>query len=242
MKSILKPLPFAVLLVGLLFFRSLAFGEEVWIDMNLDSAEAGSAPPIEKFQPGKDAHSLDSLYTTDRNNVVVVKDAPDFPGKALRFVKGSSEPRTPRAVFANNPGLLNSGKVRFSWESSLESFTPSGSFPGFESLLSFGLMDATGTPFFNFYYLVGKDQTSGVFGCLGEKVGSWGMGNRQKIEITVDFDAADVAIKIDDHEVGTVKFKPADGLRVVQFADGTGMAFYGSEFSAIVSNFKMTRL
>jgi len=44
-------------------------------------------------------------------------------------------------------------------------------------------------------------------------------------------------------EAGTdLHFTPADGLRVVQFTTGNGLAFYGGKFTASLANFKMTRL
>jgi hypothetical protein len=244
MKAIAKHLSFATLVMSLFFLRPLgAVAQEVWVDMNFDNVEAGSPPPAEKFQPGTVSHSLDSVSTTGSNQLLVIKDAPGFPGKALHFVKGSPEPRTPRAVFVNQPGLVKSGKVSFTWDAALESFTSSDKFPGFEALLSFGLMDAVGKPFFNLYYLVGPDKTTGVFGSSNQKLGSWTLGTKQQFEVTIDLDSSTAIVKIDGVEVGgPISLPTPDGLRLVQFSDGTGLAFYGSQFAATIANFKMTKL
>ncbi len=242
MKPPIKSLSFAILAIAALSpLPACAAEEETYIKLELDTAEPGSPPPLAPFMAGSVGHSLDTLTATEANRVVVAKDLPDFPGKSLHFIKESSEPRTPRAVFASSHGLVTSGKVRFTWDAALESFSASELFPGFEALLTFGLMDNVGTPFFNFYYLVGKEQTSGVFGCLGEKVGEWRAGNKQHFDLLLDFDAGAATITIDGKEAGVVKFKAPEALRVVQFSDGTGLAFYGSQYKAVISNFTMTR-
>ena len=222
---------------------SPAFADDTLIDLNFEAMDAGSPPPVSAGSlPATQA--LDSVFTTDNNKLKVVKDSPEFPGKALQFIKGAADPRTPRAVFANTVGLVTSGSVRFTWEASMNSFEASEKFPGFESTLSFVLMDAVGKPFFNFYYLVNSSQTAGIFGSMGKKLGSWSMGSKQQFEVTVDLDNGTAVIKVDGTEVGdeTIHFERGEGLRVVQFTDGAGLAFYGSRFSATIDNFKMTRL
>lgn len=242
MKSLRKPLAFALLALTTLSPLTLcAADEETYIELDLSNAEAGTTPPLVPFQTGVVGHSLDSLVATDANRIEVAANLPEFSGKSLHFIKSSSEPRSPRAVFASTHGLVTSGKVRFTWDAAIESFTTSDNFPGFEALMTFGLLDNVGAPFFNFYYLVGKDQTSGVFGCLGEKVGEWKAGNKQHFDLLLDFDSGTATILIDEKEVGVVKFKAPEALRVVQFSDGTGLAFYGSQYNAVISNFKMTR-
>jgi hypothetical protein len=215
--------------------------EKTLIDLTFEPGQAGSAPPTATFDPAKVNHSLESVSVTESNKLEVVKDAPGFPGLALRLVKDSEEPRTPRAVFVNSPGLLKTGKVRFTWEAQIESFAPSAKFPGSEALLNFVLMDAGGKPFFVFYYLVDNTNAAGSFSNGGPKAGSWKIGAKQKFEVVIDFDASTANAKIDGSAVGTEqKFSATDGLRVVQFVDGTGLAYYGSKFTATVANFKMT--
>jgi len=242
MKPFRKPLAFALLALTTLSPLSLgAAEEEVYIKMDLTTAEVGAPPVRIPFQPGIVGQSLDDLVATDENRVEVAKDLPDFPGKSLHFIKGSPEPRTPRAVFAGVHNLVTSGKVRFSWDAAIETFSPHEKFPGFEALLTFGLLDNVGMPFFNFFYLVDKDLTSGIFGSLGEKMGHWQAGSKQHFDILLDFDSGTATISIDENEVGTVQFKTGEPLRIVQFTDGTGLAFYGGQFKAVISNFKMTR-
>jgi len=241
MKLLTPSLAFAVLALTALFSLPVRAEEETYIELELSTVEAGNPPPLASFQPGVVGHTLDDLVATDANRVVVASDLPEFPGKSLHFIKGSPEPRTPRAVFASSHGLVTSGKARFTWDAAIESFTASENFPGFEALLTFGLMDNVGTPFFNFFYLVDRDQNSGVFGCLGEKVGQWTAGNKQHFDLLLDFDAGTATITIDGKEAGVVKFKAPEALRVVQFSDGTGLAFYGGQYNAVISNFKMTR-
>jgi hypothetical protein len=237
-------LPLVAITLGFLSMLSIeASAEETWIDLNLDASEVRSAPPTAPFATGAISHGLAAVNVTAENKLEVAKDAEGFPGKALRFIKGSSEPRTPRAIFVNSPGLMTSGKVRFTWESAVHSFTASPKFPGFEALMNFGLLDATGTPFFSWYYLITGDSTGGIFGCGNQKLGKWAINQKQQFEIIIDLDSHKAEIKIDGTEVGSpVDIPAANGLRLVQFSDGTGLAFYGSTYTAMMAHFKMTKL
>ncbi len=171
----------------------------------------------------------------------MVAGKPDFDSQALRFTKTSDEPRTPKAVLVNSPGLIKSGKVRFAWESELNSFEASAKFPGYEALLTLALIDTTGKPFYTLSYLVGPDKASGFFGSLGQKVGSWTVGKKQQIELLIDLDAGTASVKIDGATAGDdQKFTATDGLRLIQLTDGAGLAFYGSKFTATVAHFKMS--
>ncbi len=218
--------------------------EDNWIDLTLESSTAGSPPAVEKFEKGNVGHSVQSLAVTDNNKVEVVTNAPNFPGKALQFTKTAADPRTPWAVMASSPGLATGGKFRFTWEAQIDSFNSNEKFPGFEALLTFVLSDKTGTPFFNLYYLVGRDESSGTFASGNTKFGKWMAGQKQRFEVTVDLDEKTATIKIDGDQVGDVIHLPAtmDGLRVVQFCDGTGLANYGGKFTATLAGFKMTQL
>jgi hypothetical protein len=241
MKSRLKLLTLFVILGSLSLSFAAQAAEKTLIDLTFEPSQAGSPPPTATFDSAKINHSLESVTVTDSNKLEVVKDAPGFPGLALRLVKESEEPRTPRAVFVNSPGLLKTGKIRFTWDAQMDSFAPSAKFPGAEALLNFLLMDAGGKPFFVFYYLVDSTNTGGNFSNGGPKAGSWKIGAKQKFEVVIDFDASTANAKIDGSAVGTEqKFSATDGLRVVQFVDGTGLAYYGSKFTATVANFKMT--
>lgn len=238
-------IPLAAAIFGsLLTCMPGAKADDTLIDLNFESTEPKSEPATEPFQVGIVNHTLESTSVTETNKLEVIKDAPGFPGKALHFIKGSAEPRTPAAVLVNKPGgLLSSGKVRFSWEAATDSFTASDKFPGFEALLTFVLMDRVGKPFFNLYYLVGKDQTNGVISSGDKKFGAWNMGEKQTFEVTVDLDKRTALIKVDGSEVSEeIALPDFDGLRVVQFTDGTGLAYYGGLFTATVGNFKMTQL
>lgn len=244
MKSVLS-LPLVATLFGSLFVGMPGVkADDTLIDLSFESTEPKNEPTTEPFQMGIVNHTLESISVTDTNKLEVIKDAPGFPGKALHFTKGSAEPRTPAAVLVNKPGgLLSSGKVRFSWEAATDSFTASEKFPGFEALLTFVLMDRVGKPFFNLYYLVGKDQTSGVISSGDKKFGAWNMGEKQTFEVTVDLDKKTALIKIDGSEVSEeITLPDFDGLRVVQFTDGAGLAYYGGLFTATVGNFKMVQL
>lgn len=243
MKLAIKPLLVTTVIGCLFIYLSEVQAEQTLIDLTFEAQEAGQPPTTESFQMDSVNHALESASTIDSNRLEVVKDAPNFPGKSLRFIKGSDEPRTPTAVLVNKPDLLTSGKVRFTWEASLDSFTPSEKFPGFEALLTFVLMDRFGKPVFNFYYLVGKDQESGSFGYGDQKSDTWHLGEKHAFEVTLDLDKNSASLKIDGADVASDISVPATGgLRVVQFSDGAGLAFYGSRFTATIGNFKMTQL
>lgn len=235
---------FAAVCLGSLVLCSTANAEEAtWISLNLDSAEAGSPPPTAPFALGNISQSLESVSVTESNKLQVVADAPGFSGKALRFIKGSADLRTPSATFVNKPGLAKSGKVKFSWESDIESFSAGEKFPGFEALLTFVLRDGNGSPFFTLYYLVNSSQSGGIFGSGSRKLGTWSLGEKQKVEVVVDLDAKTSLVTVDDVPLGEFEtLAPTDGLRVVQFSDGAGLACYGSKFTATIANFKMTSL
>jgi len=235
---------YSVLVASFLLTPLALKAEDNWIDLTLESSTAGSPPAVEKFEKGSTNHTVQSLAVTDSNKVEVVVNAPNFSGKALQFTKAASDPRTPWAVLVNSPGLATGGKFRFTWEAEIDSFTSKEKFPGFEALLTFVLSDKTGTPFFNLYYLVGRDESSGVFASRNLKFGTWIAGQKQQFEVTVDLDEKTATIKIDGDQVGDVIHLPAtmDGLRVVQFCDGTGLANYGGKFTATLAGFKMTQL
>lgn len=235
---------YSLLAVSLMLTPLTLKAEDNWIDLTLESSPAGSPPAVEKFEKGNVNHSVQSLAVTDNNKVEVVMNAPNFPGKALQFTKAAPDPRTPWAVLASNPGLATGGKFRFTWEAEIDSFTSNEKFPGFEALLTFVLSDKTGTPFFNLYYLVGRDESSGVFASGSAKFGKWVTGQKQRFEVMVDLDEKTATIKIDGEQAGDVIHLPAtmDGLRVVQFCDGTGLANYGGKFTATLAGFKMTQL
>lgn len=217
--------------------------ENTLIDLDLAAAQAGNPPPTETFNPDSVNNAIESTTLAEGNDIQVVSDAPGFPGKALRFIKGAEEPRTPSAVLVNHPGLVTSGKVRFTWEADLESFTAGEKFPGFEALLTFVLRDGGGKPFFTFYYLVDGTEAGGTFGCGGQKLGAWSLGTKQQFEVTLDLDAGTALVKVDGEQVGEEqKIDAQDGLRVVQFSDGAGLAYYGSKFTATMAKFKMTTL
>lgn len=226
---------------SLLSFQG-ARAESDWIDLTLDTAQAGSPPPLEKFDKGAVSHTVESLAVTENNKVLVLADAPNFPGKSLQFTKAAPDPRTPWAFLVNNPNLASAGKFRFTWEACIDSFNSSEKFPGFEALLTFVLCDRFGVPFFNLYYLVSRDESSGVFASGNKKFGQWYAGQKQKFEVELDLDAKTATIKIDGEQVGDPVPIKGEGLRVVQFTDGTGLANYGSKFTATVSHFKMTEL
>jgi hypothetical protein len=228
-------------LMVLLFSYTAQAEEKTLIELTFDPSQAGSPPPTAPFNPGAVNHSLESTVVTDANKLEVVKDVPGFSGPALRFTKESEEPRTPKAVFVNSPGLLKTGKVRFTWDAQIDSFAPSAKFPGTEALLTFVVMDAGGKPFSVFYYLVDSTSAGGTFSNGGPKTGSWKIGAKQQFELLLDLDASTANAKVDGTALGTEqKFTATDGLRVVQFADGAGLAFYGSKFTATLANFKMT--
>lgn len=244
MKSPLRILAALAILGQLPVVATVARAEENWINLTFESSDAGSAPFTQPFNKGSVQTEVASLAVTENNKVEVVKDA-DFTGKALRFTKTAPDPRTPWAILANDPAMANSGKFRFSWEACINSFASVAKFPGFEALLNFVLLDRTGTPFFNFYYLVGRDETSGTFGSGNRKIPTpWASGTKQKFEVDLDLDAKTATIKIDGEQVGDpISLPPsADGLRVVEFTDGTGIANYDGSFTATVGNFKMTQL
>jgi len=244
MKSPLRILAALAVFFQLPTVATAVGAEDNWINLTLESSEVGKAPSTQPFDKGSVQTEVASLVVTENNKVEVVKD-PDFTGKALRFTKTAPDPRTPWAILANDPAMASSGKFRFSWEASINSFASVAKFPGFEALLNFVLLDRTGTPFFNFYYLVGRDETSGTFGSGNRKIFTpWTAGTKQKFEVDLDLDAKTATIKIDGEQVGDPVALPpnADGLRVVEFTDGTGIANYDGNFTATVGNFKMTQL
>lgn len=213
------------------------------IDLTFDASAVGKPVATKPFDPATVSHTIDSVSVTAANKLDVVKDAPEMTGPALRFTKDSDEPHSPRVVLANVPGLVKNGKVRFTWDAEMNSFADSPKFPGFEALLTFALTDTSGKPFYNLCYLVGPDKTSGFFGALGDKIGTWTMGKKQQIEVLIDLDAGTASVKIDGNAAGTdQKFTATDGLRLIQFSDGAGLAFYGSKFTATIAHFKMTWL
>ncbi len=233
----------AALIGSLLACPFTSQAEETLIDLNFESTEPNNPPVTETFQETGTNHTLETTNVTSGNKLEVVKDVTNFPGKALRFTKTSAEPRSPAAVMVNKPGFMSSGRVRFTWDAAMESFTPGDKFPGFEALLTFVLMDRVGRPFFNMYFLVGKDQTTGVIGCADQKFGTWSIGEKLSFAVTLDLDKKTAVVEIDGAQAGQeISIPDADGLRVVQFTDGAGLAFYGGQFTATVGNFKMTKL
>jgi hypothetical protein len=245
MKTSLQILTAVVALSQWPFPFTTARAEDNLINLTLESSEAGGAPSTQNFDRGTVQTEVANLLVTDKNRVEVVKDAADFPGKALRFIKTAPDPRTPWAILVSDKELATAGKFRFTWDACIDSFSSVAKFPGFEALLNFVLLDRTGTPFFNFYYLVGRDETSGTFGSGNRKILTPWMGaTKQKFEVVVDLDAKTATIKIDGDQVGEEISLPPnmDGLRVVEFTDGTGVANYDGNFTATVANFKMTQL
>jgi hypothetical protein len=237
------PLLLAVASMSLSVFAPLAARADDLIDLTFESTEPNNPPVTEPFQTTQVNHTLESISVTANNRLEVVKNAPNFLGKSLRFIKGSPEPRTPTAGLVSKPGLITSGKVRFSWSAAIDSFTPGEKFPGFEALLTFVLLDRVGKPFFNLYFLVGKDLNSGILVSGTQKFGPWQMGEKQDFEVTIDFDKKTASVSINGTQVSDDMALPdADGLRVVQFTDGTGLAFYGSQFTATMGGFKMIQL
>ena len=235
------PLPISICLASLSFCAVAQAQEKPLIDLTFNAAAVGKPPATASFDLSSVNHSVESIAVTDTNKLEVVNGAPDLVGPALRFTKGSEEPRTPKTVLVNSPGLVKSGKVRFTWEAKLNSFEASAKFPGHEALLTLVLSDATGKPFYTLSYLVGPDKTSGFFGSLGQKIGSWTVGKKQQIELLIDLDAGTASVKIDGASAGDdQKITTTDELRVVQFTDGAGLAYYGSKFTATVAHFKMT--
>jgi hypothetical protein len=72
---------------------------------------------------------------------------------------------------------------------------------------------------------------------------SWTIGAKQQFELVLDFDTGAATIKIDGTEYPLEqKLETGDGLRIVQFCDGTGLAYYGSKFTATLGQFKMVTL
>lgn len=245
MKFPIRHLAASVILSHLVIAGASVHAEETLVNLTLETSEPNAAPMTQKYASGVVATEVDSLRVSENNKVIVVKDSPGYTGKALRFIKDAPDPRTPWAILLSDTALPATGKYKFTWESSIDSFSSSEKFPGGEALLNFVLLNRSGAPFLSFFYLVGKDEAGGIFGFGNKKLpANWIIATKQQFEVLLDLDAKTVTIKVDGDQIGEPFPLPpnADGLRIVEFTDGTGIANYDGKFTATVANFKMTSL
>lgn len=243
-------LPFRILATSIFLGQMVlaeptARAEETLVNLTLETSQPDSAPMTQKYASGVAATEVDSLRVSENNKILVIKDPPGYTGKVLRFVKDAPDPRTPWAVLLSDTALPATGKYKFTWEASIDSFSSSEKFTGAEALLNFVLLNRSGAPFLSFFYLVGKDEAGGIFGFGNKKLPvNWIIATKQQFEVLLDLDAKTVTVKIDGDQIGDALPLPpsADSLRIVEFTDGTGIANYDGKFTATVANFKMTSL